>query len=212
MISTYPVTNEEFKEFVDDRGYDRAEFWTREGWQWRVKKEISKPLLWHDRKWNGPNFPVVGISWFEAEAYANWLSEQTGNRYRLPTEAEWEKAARGTNGLTYPWGDEFDKKLCNSLESGLHRTSPVGIYPGGKSPYDCFDMAGNVWEWCFDWYDDTYYANSPGRNPKGPSGGAYRVIRGGGWNGSGGCRSANRRIGFPHVRGYGFGFRLLQEL
>ena len=114
MIGTYPVTNEEFKEFVDERGYDMGKFWTREGWQWRVEQKISEPLLWHDRKWNRPNFPVVGISWFEAEAYANWLSERTGNRYRLPTEAEWEKAARGIGGYRYPWGEHFDKNLCNS--------------------------------------------------------------------------------------------------
>jgi formylglycine-generating enzyme required for sulfatase activity/energy-coupling factor transporter ATP-binding protein EcfA2 len=199
MIGKYPVTNEEFKEFVDDGGYDKKEFWTREGG--------------HDRKWNASNFPVVGISWYEAEAYANWLSERTGYRYRLPTEAEWEKVARGTKGFKYPWGENFDKNSCNSFESGLHRTSPVGIYPKGKSPYGCFDMAGNVWEWCSDWYDDKYYANSPDRNPKGPSGGAYRVIRGGSWDRNAWfCRSAFRFHFDPRLRGYYLGFRLLQEL
>jgi formylglycine-generating enzyme required for sulfatase activity len=156
MIGKYPVTNEEFKEFVGERGYDMEKFWTREGWRWREENAIFEPAYWHDRKWNRPNFPVVGISWFEAEAYANWLSEKNGYRYRLPTEAEWEKASRGTDGFKYPWGEHVDKNLCNSLESGLHRTSPVGIYPKGKSPYDCFDMAGNVWEWCSDWYGNMY--------------------------------------------------------
>jgi formylglycine-generating enzyme required for sulfatase activity len=215
VISKYQVTNEEFKEFVDDGGYGEARkiMWSEEGWRWREENEISEPFFWQDRRWNALNFPVVGISWFEAEAYANWLSERTGQRYRLPTEAEWEKAARGTKGLKYPWGDEFDRNLCNSWESELRRTSPVEIYPKGKSPYDCFDMAGNVLEWCSDWYNDNYYANSLDRNPKGPSDGADRVIRGGGWAGdAGGCRSATRFLSFPRFRDFFLGFRILQEL
>jgi formylglycine-generating enzyme required for sulfatase activity len=214
-IGKYPVTNEEFKEFVDGGGYGKArkDMWSEKGWRWCEKNEIYEPRYWHDRKWNAPNFPVVGISWFEAEAYANWLSEKTGHHYRLPTEAEWEKAARGTKGFKYPWGEQFDKNLCNSGELGLNRTSPVGIYPKGKSRYDCFDMAGNVWEWCSDGYLGDYYGKSPGKNPKGPSKGANRVIRGGSWNNfAGSCRSANRaRVG-PRDRFYVLGFRILQEL
>ncbi|RCV64810.1 Formylglycine-generating enzyme [Methanophagales archaeon] len=213
MIGKYPVTNEEFKEFVDDGGYKRKEFWTLEGWQWREENEIYEPEYLHDRKWNAKNFPVVGISWFEAEAYANWLSKRTGHRYRLPTEAEWEKAARGTNGFKYPWGEHFDNNLCNSFESGLFRTSPVGIFPKDKSPYGCFDMAGNVWEWCSDWYGADYYVNSSDRNPKGPSDGANRVVRGGSWYArAGGCRSAYRSYGDPRDRADNLGFRFLQEL
>ena len=213
MIGKYPVTNEEFKKFIDDGGYNRAAFWTREGWQWREKSKIFEPAYWHERKWNGSNFPVVGISWFEASAYVKWLSERTGNRYRLPTEAEWEKAARGNDGLTYPWGEHFDEKFCNSDESGLNRTSPVGIFPKGKSPYGCFDMAGNVWEWCSDWYDDNYYANCSDRNPKGPSDDANRVVRGGSWiRNARYCRSADRVCDVPRFRGSILGFRLLQEL
>jgi formylglycine-generating enzyme required for sulfatase activity len=213
MIGKYPVTNEEFKEFVDDAGYDREEFWAKKGWPWREENEISEPEYWHDRKWNGSNFPVVGISWFEAEAYANWLSKRAGHLYRLPTEAEWEKTARGTNGSKYPWGGQFDKNFCNSGESGLNRTSPVGIFPEGKSHYGCFDMAGNVWEWCSDRYDDKYYANSLDRNHKGPSSGADRVIRGGGWEGNArGCRSAVRYRYDPRSRDSDLGFRLLKEL
>jgi formylglycine-generating enzyme required for sulfatase activity len=212
-IGKYPVTNEEFKEFVDDGGYDREEFWTREGWQWREENEISKPEYGHDQKWNAPNFPVVVISWHEAEAYANWLSEKTGHHYRLPTEAEWEKAARGTKGFKYPWGEHFDKNSCNSGELGLNRTSPVGIFPEGKSPYGCFDMAGNVWEWCSDRYGAEYYANSPDRNPKGPSDGAGRVARGGCWyDYARVCRSAIRDRRDPRLRDYALGFRILQEL
>ncbi|NQE54391.1 Hercynine oxygenase [ANME-1 cluster archaeon GoMg3.2] len=214
MIGKYPVTNEEFKEFIDDGGYDKArkDMWSEEGWRWREENKISEPEYWHDRKWNGLNFPVVGISWFEAEAYANWLSVRTGHLYRLPTEAEWEKSARGTDGFKYPWGEDFDKNLCNSRESELRRTSPVGIYPKGKSPYGCFDMAGNVWEWCSDWYDN-YYANSPDRNPKGPSSGADRVNRGGSCNDvTWDCRSAFRVLDVPRFRYGALGFRLLREV
>jgi formylglycine-generating enzyme required for sulfatase activity/predicted MPP superfamily phosphohydrolase/energy-coupling factor transporter ATP-binding protein EcfA2 len=213
MIGKYPVTNEEFKEFIDDGGYDKKELWTREGWRWREENEIYEPAYWHDRKWNALNFPVVGISWYEAKAYASWMNKRAGHQYRLPTEAEWEKAARGTDGSKYPWGDEFDKNLCNSNEYGLNRTSPVGIFPKDKSPYGCFDMAGNVWEWCSDRYGVDYYANSTDKNPKGPSFGASRVIRGGSWFGSAGrCRSANRDHDAPRRRGNVLGFRLLQEL
>jgi formylglycine-generating enzyme required for sulfatase activity/energy-coupling factor transporter ATP-binding protein EcfA2 len=215
MIGKYQVTNEEFKEFVDDGGYgkDRKDMWSEEGWRWREGIEILEPAYLHDRKWNGPNFPVVGISWFEASAYAKWLSERTGHSYRLPTEAEWEKAARGTNGLKYPWGEHSDENLCNSSKSGLHRTRPVGIFPKGKSPYGCFDMAGNVWEWCSDKYDDNYYANSPDINPKGPSGGDDRVNRGGCWfNSARDYRSAQRDRNDRRYRRYDLGFRLLQEL
>jgi formylglycine-generating enzyme required for sulfatase activity/energy-coupling factor transporter ATP-binding protein EcfA2 len=215
MIGKYPVTNEEFEEFVDDGGYGKArkDMWSKEGWRWCEENEISEPEYWHDRKWNGPNFPVVGISWFEAEAYANWLSERTGHLYRLPTEAEWEKSARGTKGFKYPWGKRVENTLCNSGESGLHRTSPVGIFPKGKSPYGCFDMAGNVWEWCSDRYDIYYYAKSPGRNPKGPPDGASRIVRGGDWQTSAkDCRSALRSPFVPISRYYLLGFRILQEV
>jgi formylglycine-generating enzyme required for sulfatase activity len=106
MMGKYPVTNEEFKAFIDEGGYNNEEYWTKEGWKWKEKEKISEPLYWHEGKWNRPNFPVVGVSWYEAAAYANWLSKKTGRTYRLPTEAEWEKAARGTDGREYPWGNE----------------------------------------------------------------------------------------------------------
>ncbi|MGD2092714.1 MAG: SUMF1/EgtB/PvdO family nonheme iron enzyme, partial [Candidatus Aminicenantes bacterium] len=214
MMGKYPVTNEEYKDFMADDGYKKKEFWTTEGWQWREQKNIFEPVYWHDRKWNGPNFPVVGVSWYEAAAYAKWLSQSTGDKCALPTEAQWEKAARGSKGLVYPWGNEFDKNKCNSFEGGLGRTSPVGLFPGGESPYGCMDMAGNVWEWCGDWYEEDYYKKSPAKNPQGPSAGAGRVVRGGGWGGGGwGCRAAYRGAWFhPTFRGYVLGFRLVRAL
>jgi formylglycine-generating enzyme required for sulfatase activity len=215
MIGKYPVTNAEFKAFILDGGYDNKGYWTPEGWQWRQENNISEPGSWHDRKWNGPNFPVVEVSWYEAAAYAAWLSKKTGNRYCLPTEAQWEKAGRGSRGagFQYPWGDQFDKNKCNSRESGLNRTSPVGIFPGGKSPYGCMDMAGNVWEWCSDWYGGDYYEKSPKENPPGPAFGSFRVLRGGGWfYDAPSCRAAYRRRNHPASRDGDVGFRLLRLL
>jgi formylglycine-generating enzyme required for sulfatase activity/predicted MPP superfamily phosphohydrolase/energy-coupling factor transporter ATP-binding protein EcfA2 len=208
MMGKYPVTNCEFKAFIRDGGYNNKGLWTPEGWKWRDKENIFEPLLWHDRKWNGPNFPVVGVSWYEAAAYAKWLSQKTGENYTLPTEAQWEKSARGAKGLIYPWGNKYDINLCNSDECGLNRTSPVGIFPGGESPYGCADMAGNVWEWCNDWYGP--YNAGYQKNPTGP-GGTYRVVRGGGWSlGAGGLRCSYRG-GRPSFRGGYVGFRLCQD-
>jgi formylglycine-generating enzyme required for sulfatase activity/calcineurin-like phosphoesterase family protein/energy-coupling factor transporter ATP-binding protein EcfA2 len=213
LIGKYPVTNREFKGFVDARGYQKEGFWPPEGWQWVQKEKISEPWFWHDRKWNGPNFPVVGVSWYEAAAYCKWLSHTTGDRYRLPTEAEWEKAARGTGGRKYPWRGKFDKNYCNSDELGLGRTSPVGIFPEGKGQYGCFDMSGNVWEWCLDRYDREYYEKSPEKNPQGPSEGAGRVLRGGSWfNPPDHCRCACRGGRRPVDRGQRFGVRLARSL
>lgn len=212
FIGKYPVTNREFKEFVDSGGYKQEEVWHPEGWQHVKEAKINRPWYWRDPKWNGLNFPVIGVSWYECDAFCRWLSEKTGLIYRLPTEAEWEKASRGTDGRLWPWSGEFNKELCNSDEIHLGRTSPVGIFSGGESPYGCMDMAGNVWEWCQDWFSEEYYRDSPNVNPSGPENGEGRVMRGGSWfNKSAGCRCAYRIDDLPVYRGYGVGFRLARS-
>jgi formylglycine-generating enzyme required for sulfatase activity len=166
-IGKYEVTNAQFARFVNDTGYNAGGDW---------KKYYNSSTADH---------PVVCVSWNDAKAYCNW------SNLRLPTEAEWEKAARGTDGRKYPWGDNWDAQRCNWWQgpqlSGMANISngrgtlSVGSFPSGASPYGCMDMAGNVWEWCNDWYGENYYSQSPQSNPEGPGSGSLRVLRGGSW-------------------------------
>ncbi len=197
-IGIYPVTNREYKKFIHDGGYQSDDYWSDEGKAWKEKEKITLPYRWEDPDFNDPEQPVIGVSWYEAEAYANWLSKKTGNKYRLPREIEWEKAARGTDGRVYPWGDAFDKERCNCRESGISKPTRVTVYPNGVSPYGCYDMAGNVWERCQDWYDET---------------GSDRVLRGGSWSYDAGLvRCACRFGGDPADRFSYVGFRLAQDV
>jgi len=224
-IGQTEVTNAQFQYFVDAGGYTTERYWSDEGWQARVANNWTGPRCLDDDNFNAPDQPVVCVSWYEADAYTRWMSETTRETYRLPTEAEWEKAARGTDGRTLPWGDNFDGALLNfcdvkcqygwkdsDYDDGYEYAAPVGSYPAGASPYGALDMAGNVWEWVNDWYQDDYYSISPGSNPQGPATGDYRVLRGGSWDLSGYfVRSAFRYVVRPDLGGNNVGFRCVRS-
>lgn len=167
------------------------------------------------------NHPVVKVSWYDAITYCHWLAEVTGRAYTLPSEAEWEKGARGTDGRIYPWGREWDASRCNSYQSGPGDTTPVGAYPGGASPYGLLDMSGNVWEWTRslwgqDWEKPKFkypYRPGDGRENLKAADRVLRVMRGGSWDGYvDGIRCAVRAWNFP-IYSYGFlGFRVVSAI
>ena len=148
QLGKYPVTNAEYERFIEAGGYQDKSLWTEAGWQ-EVGQKENEPRYWQNARFNKPNQPAIGLSWYECVAYCRWLSAETGQLYRLPTEAEWEKGARGVDGRMYPWGNEFEPNRLNAREGDLKvcATTPVGIYPAGVSPFGLFDCAGNVWEW-----------------------------------------------------------------
>ena len=173
-ISRYPVTNAQYQAFLKDGGYTSTwrRCWTQAGWEWKGERESPGAL---DSNWLYPNHPRVGVTWFEAEAYCRWLSERLGHAVRLPTEAEWERAARGADGHVYPWGNEFDSGRCNANETGIGQTTAVGAFPNGASAEGVLDLAGNVWEWCLTKWRESYEEVAD----EDPEGNAVRVVRGG---------------------------------
>ncbi|KMP11080.1 hypothetical protein UZ36_05575 [Candidatus Nitromaritima sp. SCGC AAA799-C22] len=166
----------------------------------------KKPRYWDDPDFNGPNQPVVGVSWKEAQAYCRWRGG------RLPTEAEWEKASRGKRPIIYPWGNEPpDSKKLNFNED-IKKTTPVGSYEEGKSDYGVYDLSGNVAEWVHDWHLAEFYLFSSKANPLGPDKGQYKIIRGGNWrNISQDVDMIYRNATVPSVRNKTVGFRCVQS-
>lgn len=206
-IGKYPVTNSWFEEFIDSGGYMDAKYWSPEGRKWLSHTKATKPRLWDERKWKCPNSPVVGVSWYEAHAFTRWLTSALGDGYvyRLPDEKEWEAAAAGLTGRKYPWGDKWNEKLCNTSESKIEKTSPVGIFRNGATPEGICDMAGNVWEWTRTDYhsqrilDD--FALEEGKRE-------LSVLRGGSWfNYQDFARCTGRFWFGPGDRLSGIGFR-----
>jgi formylglycine-generating enzyme required for sulfatase activity len=196
-IGKYPITNREYQAFVRDAKYKPPQGW--DGEQFPAKKG---------------SHPIVNVSWDDAGAYCKWLSGKTGKQYRLPTEAEWEKAARGEDGRVYPWGNDFDPQKANTIETKLGDTSDIGKFsPQGDSPYGCADMAGNVWEWCNDWFNENKYKQRQAKeekDPQGPQAGSSRVLRGGSFrNFRWSARCAYRLRYLPNYLSGFFGFRVV---
>ena len=248
-VSKFPITNHNYREFIQKGGYEDFVWWDSEGWDW-VKNKNSRggilidywiryilwlgeqdlqslsrernwrqerlnmyknlstlsiqelniktseifsrtnaePAFWNNKLFNQFNQPVVGINWYEANAYCKWLSSVTNKGFRLLQEIEWEYAARGTDARTWPWGNIFDPLTCNTLESSYYGTTIVDKYNGGVSPFGVYDMSGNVWEWTCDLYK-LYSGNQRSRNefkdnlPEQLTQKLF-VVRGGSWDNS----------------------------
>ncbi len=216
-IARYPVTNAQYRYFHEDGGYRQAwqRCWTVEGWQFRESEGWTEPRSWNEVKLSSPNLPVTGISWYEAAAYAAWLAETTGKPYRLPTEAEWERAARHTDGRTYPWGETWSDGIVNSEETGIGRPSAVGAFPSAAAACGALDMSGNVWEWCRTrWADEegNAYAQpwaADGREEMAGDNSLGRIIKGGSYyHNKNYCPASARRRNHPNLGLDDWGVRL----
>jgi formylglycine-generating enzyme required for sulfatase activity len=204
--------------YVDGFWMDRTEI-TNQQYHLCVEAKGCEPASYQSSNFAGAQLPVVGVDWFQAAAYCEWTGA------RLPSEAEWEKAARGLDGRVYPWGFQFEGDRLNycdqnciqdwkdsDVDDGYKYTAPVGSYPTGASPYGVLDLSGNVWEWTADWYAADYYTQTPYRNPTGPASGQQRVIRGGAWHYTGrSLRSVNRHKDTPIFRYDKTGFRCVVD-
>jgi formylglycine-generating enzyme required for sulfatase activity len=216
-IDKHEVTNEKFITFSNEIG-DQEE----SGVTW-LNLDKNHAVMIQDGEFrsqnNYENHPVVGVSWYGAAAYCEWVGG------RLPTEAEWEYAARGLEEQNYPWSDAFGEtnaNLCDincpsgwssfNYDDGYEMTAPVGSFPSGASWCGAQDMAGNVWEWVADWYDSDYYEISPTDNPTGPDTGKSKVLRGGSWNDSPNrLRCTSRREYYPKGQDNETGFRCARD-
>jgi formylglycine-generating enzyme required for sulfatase activity len=188
-LALLPVTNREYASFLAAAGH-------------------QQPRFWDDARFNAPEQPVVGVSWHDAVAYCEWLSAGTGRRFRLPTEAEREKAARGgLGGAAYPWGDDPGPEGGRFPQEAPR---PAGL--SAPNGYGLLDMAYNVHEWCSDWYDAAYYARSPERDPQGPASGLRRASRGGAWRHQIKVSRCSARSSLdPAFRYNDYGFRVAED-
>jgi len=203
-IDIYEVTNKQYLEFVTATGHRPA-----------LDDTCTTDSCWEGNLWKGNSFstlirnqPVTQVDWYDAVAYCKWKGK------RLPSEAEWEKAARGPSGNIYPWGKGSPKGRAtyNRKWKGIATMTSVGSYPRGVSIYGLHDTAGNVWEWVDDWYMRTYYSVGTKKYPKGPANGKFKVLRGGSWvNFPDSLRSAFRRWSLPNVRFNDTGFRCAKD-
>ncbi|MGB2605319.1 MAG: SUMF1/EgtB/PvdO family nonheme iron enzyme [Candidatus Sulfotelmatobacter sp.] len=161
LLAATQVTNAEYQRFANSTGHEN-------------------PPFWNDQNFKHPQQPVTGICWFDAERYCQWLAAQTGRAYRLPTEAEWERAARGNLEQNhFPWGNDPPQSLPDYATRW--QTGPEAVARYAPNAFGLYDICDNVHEWCSDWYDPNYYANSPERNPRGPEKGQRKASRGGSW-------------------------------
>ena len=188
-LSKYLITNAQYMQFVKETGYEKP-------------KSVLKSSFSKD------NQPVSGISWIDAMKFCEWLKAKTGKDIRLPSEAEWEFAARNRGKrIRYPWGNKHPTYELANHSALIWHTTEVGRYPPNE--LGIYDMAGNVWEWCLDWFDKNYYSKSPIHNPKGPTCGILKVLRGGSWLDSPrSIRTTHRSFNLPTYRGCINGFRV----
>jgi len=195
-MARYPVTNRQYRRFIEAGGYGERAYWTQEeGWRYKEEQGWQEPRYWRDATWNRDNQPVVGVSWWEALAFCNWLTGRlraerllnAEQQVALPTEAEWERAARHTDGRAYPWGDWRHDAMANHKQL-VNRTTAVGIFPENRSHDGLLDMSGNVREWCQTRWDDENdqkyplpYTAEDGRENLAGGPNLFRVLRGGSW-------------------------------
>jgi formylglycine-generating enzyme required for sulfatase activity len=187
LLAATQVTNGEYQRFVNSTAHEN-------------------PPFWNDQNFKHPQQPVTGVSWFDAERYCQWLAAQTGRAYRLPTEAEWERAARGNLEQNhFPWGNDPPQSLPDYATRW--QTGPEAVARYAPNAFGLYDICDNVHEWCSDWYDPNYYATSPERNPRGPEKGQRKASRGGSWRHHVKVARCSARSSIPpdfHYADYGF--------
>jgi formylglycine-generating enzyme required for sulfatase activity len=217
-VGVHPITVAQFELFIQDGGYGRKELWTDAGWRWRAQAQQTRPDD-YESAFQTPNHPRVGVTWYEAVAFCHWLNAaftpvelklpDATWKVRLPSEAEWERAARHTDGRDFPWKDQAEPpSRCNCYETQLRQTTAVGMFPSGKAECGALDLAGNVWEWTLSAYGDYPYNPKAGRENL--AGDRARVLRGGSWYGRAvSARCAYRGRSDPDSRYRLIGFRLV---